>query len=77
MFINTILTHSRSSTPSISSCSSFRFTSILLLTARWICSKKHLHSHYLTTGFYYTYLLHGLTPQANYTDRATAACRRS
>jgi hypothetical protein len=24
-----------------------------------------------------TYLLHGLSPQANYTDRATAACRRS
>jgi hypothetical protein len=24
-----------------------------------------------------TYLLRGLSPQANYTDRATAACRRS
>jgi hypothetical protein len=23
------------------------------------------------------YLLHGLSPRANYTDRATAACRRS
>jgi hypothetical protein len=24
-----------------------------------------------------TYLLRGLSPQANYTDRATAACRRN
>jgi hypothetical protein len=31
-----------------------------------------LHSHLLLT-----YLLRGLNPQANYTDRATAACRRS
>jgi hypothetical protein len=31
-------------------------------------------------GKYYTYKqnkLRGLSPQANYTDRATAACRRS
>jgi hypothetical protein len=27
--------------------------------------------------FYITFLLRGLSPQANYTDRATAACQRS
>jgi hypothetical protein len=29
------------------------------------------------TCTYITYLLHGLSPQANYTDRVTAACWRS
>jgi hypothetical protein len=28
-------------------------------------------------GYFKTFLLHGLSPRANYTDRATAACRRS
>jgi hypothetical protein len=27
--------------------------------------------------FFYFFLLHGLSPRANYTDRATAACRQS
>jgi hypothetical protein len=30
-----------------------------------------------TTGLLQTNKLHGLSSQANYTDRATAACRRS
>jgi hypothetical protein len=30
--------------------------------------------NYLLT-YFLTYLLRGLNPQANYTDRATAACR--
>jgi hypothetical protein len=32
---------------------------------------------YKTQYFAQPYLLRGLSPQGNYTDRATAACRRS
>jgi hypothetical protein len=45
---------------------------------RSITYKKALKDHHnskLTSVN--TYLLRGLNPQANYTDRATAACRRS
>jgi hypothetical protein len=31
----------------------------------------------LMTKFLYKKKLHGLSPQANYTDRETAACRRN
>jgi hypothetical protein len=47
-----------------------------VLNKRWIMSRivviiLECHCHLLT------YLLRGLSPQANYTGRATAACRRS
>jgi hypothetical protein len=44
---------------------------------------KHVASRYTDCAFYPYKLkktktkLHGLSPRANYTDRATAACRRS
>jgi hypothetical protein len=43
------------------------------------CSEFVLVSclHVCMIVYLYIYKLHGLSPRANYTDRATAACRRS
>jgi hypothetical protein len=45
------------------------------------CAKNSFTTHRTTLPLLFymflTYLLRGLSPQANYTDRATAACRRS
>jgi hypothetical protein len=35
------------------------------------------HIHMYQASFFINNKLHGLSPRANYTDRATAACRRS
>jgi hypothetical protein len=37
-------------------------------------TENDIWAQYLPTG---SYKLHGLSPRANYTDRATDACRRS
>jgi hypothetical protein len=45
---------------------------------RFLRLNHHPHFHLLQViDTYLLYLLCGLSPQANYTDRATAACRRS
>jgi hypothetical protein len=38
-------------------------------------SRSIIHDH--NTFPYYNFFLHGLSPRANYTDRATATCRRN
>jgi hypothetical protein len=67
----------------------FLFIPIALFLSFYLCvlfvsSSNHLFrasvgitSRTATASTLLTYLLRGLSPQANYTDRATAACRRS
>jgi hypothetical protein len=45
------------------------------ITNNMVCIYKHMSSIY--TVYINIKKLHGLSPRANYTDRATTACRRS
>jgi hypothetical protein len=51
---------------------------VLFYLIQWTHNWKESQTFYYIRIYIYIYIkLHGLSPRVNYTDRATAACRRS